>query len=370
MLVDLTQVYAQVTNLFAGSPDLLDEFKQFLPDNSQDGGAFAQPFLPLDTGRAAQPLANTSANNAPPARGGNKKSNKNADPDFKLDYKLGSGRGSGAGGSNKKGAAAANNQGAHASGLPAAAPQEDRRKRKHAEASATGASIAASMSQSMTAPPNAPVSQTTTSSKRGRKPTYSPPPPSSGMGQVTYEASVPGVGPPIGAYGVPQIPPARPNHAPLASEPLVTVDELAFFDRAKRYIDNKALHQEFLKVLNLFTQGLIDLPTLMEKAYLFLGANEELFNEFKMLVGWDVTEHGLVDGEEWMIENVDALDRPRFDLSTLPGFGPSYKKLPISEVELSCSGRDAHCWSVLNDHWVAHATWVRSHISPPSSPSL
>ena len=30
-----SQVYVEVTKLFKDAPDLLDEFKQFLPDNSQ-----------------------------------------------------------------------------------------------------------------------------------------------------------------------------------------------------------------------------------------------------------------------------------------------------------------------------------------------
>jgi paired amphipathic helix protein Sin3a len=151
---------------------------------------------------------------------------------------------------------------------------------------------------------------------------------------------------------------ARGQAQVLPGQTLVSVDELAFFDRAKRHIDNKILHQEFLKLLNLFTQDLIDIPTLVDRAWLFIGSSDQLFSEFKSLVGWDPTAHGLVDGEEWMVENIDALDRPRVDLNSLKHYGPSYKRLPPSEVELACSGRDALCWSVLNDDWVAHATWV------------
>ena len=143
---------------------------------------------------------------------------------------------------------------------------------------------------------------------------------------------------------------------------LVTVEELGFFDRVKRYIDDKVIHQEFLKLLNLYTQEVIDLQTLVEKVFLFLGGSEELFGNFKLLVGWDTHEHGLVPGEEWIVDNVDALDRPKVDLNALRQSGPSYKKLPHSEVELACSGRDALCWSVLNDEWVAHATWVGNQV--------
>lgn len=54
-----------------------------------------------------------------------------------------------------------------------------------------------------------------------------------------------------------------------------------------------------------------------------------------------------------------ALERERVDLSTLKSYGPSYRKLPYAEAKgLACSGRDALCWSVLNDDWVAYATWA------------
>lgn len=325
----IKEVYASVRQLFAGAPDLLEEFAQFLPDHTGEAGSIfggaGDPRLNAPQQRPGQPQ---------PRAGGKKE--KPQDPDYKV------------GPSGRPPAHASKKMQPSASAMQG----DEKRRRKNNDASATGASIAASgiSQQHMTLSGSA--------GKRPRKGgALSPPMIGGPMGPITYEPSVPGVGPPIGTYGVPGKL-VRPHQPVLASEPLVTADELAFFDRAKRHIDNRATHQEFLKLLNLFTQNLIDLPTLMEKSYAFLGANEELFNEFKMLVGWDVTEHGLVEGEEWLIENLDALQRPRIDPNHLPGFGPSYKKLPQSEVELACSGRDAHCWSVLNDQWVAHATWV------------
>jgi paired amphipathic helix protein Sin3a len=35
----IQEVYSQVTRLFAGAPDLLDDFKQFLPDNNASQAA-------------------------------------------------------------------------------------------------------------------------------------------------------------------------------------------------------------------------------------------------------------------------------------------------------------------------------------------
>lgn len=326
------QVYAQVRQLFASSPDLLEEFSQFLPDHTGEANSILGP------GPAGAAAANSIVGAQPP-----RKKAKNTDPDYRAGP---SGR--------MKGAGARSQQMPVASHTPMS---EDKRRRKTNDASATGASIAAS-SLSQPLGPSAAAMAGGSANKRARKGALSPPLMGMGpMGQITYEASVPGVGPPIGAYGVPSKP-VRPHQPLLASEPLVTPDEIAFFERVKRHIDDKTVHQEFLKLLNLFTQKLIDLPTLMNKAYLFLGSNVELFNEFKMLVNWDITEHGLIEDEPWPIENERALQRPRLDYNHLPGYGFSYKRLPLSEVELACSGRDAHCWSVLNDHWVAHATWV------------
>lgn len=43
LVVSLAQVYAQVTVLFEGAKDLLDEFKQFLPDTSAQSQPQQQP---------------------------------------------------------------------------------------------------------------------------------------------------------------------------------------------------------------------------------------------------------------------------------------------------------------------------------------
>ena len=50
---------------------------------------------------------------------------------------------------------------------------------------------------------------------------------------------------------------------------LVQTDEFGFFDRVKKYLDDRAAYTEFLKLLNLFTQEIIDVSTLLEKSLLF-----------------------------------------------------------------------------------------------------
>ena len=67
------QVYEQVTKLFGNAPDLIDEFKQFLPENGQGGlggigfGSFVQAASgvgPIDKGpqkRGKDPKEPTAA---------------------------------------------------------------------------------------------------------------------------------------------------------------------------------------------------------------------------------------------------------------------------------------------------------------------
>ncbi|KAK0548054.1 hypothetical protein OC846_004628 [Tilletia horrida] len=142
------------------------------------------------------------------------------------------------------------------------------------------------------------------------------------------------------------------------SNVLATTDEVHFFDRVKKYIDDRPTYTEFLKLLNLFTQDLIDVRTLVDRAHVFFGRNTELFSTFKRLAGYDIGRHGWLDVEEPVVENVPAISRNKVDLSTAKTHGASYRKLPESEVSLACSGRDAMCWEVLNDTWICHPTMI------------
>ena len=152
--------------------------------------------------------------------------------------------------------------------------------------------------------------------------------------------------------------PASPNLLPAVPEPLppatarasASVEELAFFDRAKRFINNKQIAAEFFKVLNLFTQEIIDKNTLVEKVDNFLGGSPELMDQFKRIVQYT--------GADEYFDNLPYNSRPKVDLSLCKAFGPSYRQLPKSETLLPCSGRDDMCWEVLNDVYVSHPTWA------------
>ncbi|KAK0215615.1 histone deacetylase complex, SIN3 component [Armillaria fumosa] len=140
-------------------------------------------------------------------------------------------------------------------------------------------------------------------------------------------------------------------------------DDSRFFDRVKQSLDSRESYNEFLKVINLFTQGIIDMGRLVKESRNFLAGDGELMRQFREILGWDekkerdyhIFEQNQLFG---MTRPIVAgfQDRPtKMDMSTQYG---SYRKLHPSEAHVTCSGRDDMCRSVLNDEWVSHPTWT------------
>ena len=111
-----------------------------------------------------------------------------------------------------------------------------------------------------------------------------------------------------------------PEPLPPTSTSSATSEELAFFDRVKKYIANKQTMNEFLKLCNLFSQDLIGKDVLVHKVSTFIGGNPDLINWFKQFVGYD--------GREEVIENLPKAPTGRVALSNCRGLGPSYRLLP------------------------------------------
>ena len=103
-----------------------------------------------------------------------------------------------------------------------------------------------------------------------------------------------------------------------------------FFDRVRRLLDSRDVYNEFLKVINLFTQDIIDMRQLVEQAYTFLGESD-LMSQLKEILGWD---------SRWEQEKYfpqSSLDEIRRDPSVVDRnskgsvkYGPSYRRLPVS----------------------------------------
>ncbi len=69
-----------------------------------------------------------------------------------------------------------------------------------------------------------------------------------------------------------------------------TLEELEFFEKCKRLMGNKTTYNEFLKVLNLFSQELIDAKALVERVEPFLATSTDLFDWFKKFVRFEEEE--------------------------------------------------------------------------------
>src|SRR5437762_2524645 len=149
----------------------------------------------------------------------------------------------------------------------------------------------------------------------------------------------------IDATLVPQFP------EPLGPPPKlhVSADEVSFFEKVKKSMNNKVTYNEFLKLINMYTNDIIDRNTLVQRVEPFLTATPDQFSYFKSLIKYT--------GQDETIDNIPVA-KPRVDLNHCKKFGPSYRQLPKSEAKLQCSGRDDMCSEVLNDDWVSHPTWA------------
>jgi paired amphipathic helix protein Sin3a len=135
---------------------------------------------------------------------------------------------------------------------------------------------------------------------------------------------------------------------PSGPSTLASHNEVIFFERVKKQIDDRVTYHEFLKVLNMFVNDIIDTKTVVDRAALFLGGdNNDLFREFKTLVGRPQLDAGPLPGQVTstgmiildpvgIAENVPMLQRPKVDLNNQRASGPSYRKLPkqVSQRDL------------------------------------
>lgn len=127
--------------------------------------------------------------------------------------------------------------------------------------------------------------------------------------------------------GVADAPFVEPTLTPVMPEPIapsittaVSQEQLNFFDRTRKHLNNRLSVAEFLKLLNLFSMDLIDQEVLLHKASQFLAANPELLKFFKETV--------MAKGQDEIVENRPEPPTGRVSLSNCRGYGPSYRLLP------------------------------------------
>ncbi|GAA6003125.1 uncharacterized protein JCM10292_002880 [Rhodotorula paludigena] len=356
----IQDVYAQVTTLFHTAPDLLDEFKQFLPDTSAEGqqAAAAASAAPAARGAAAKRAAPGQAvggKDAAPAK--RAKTGAAAGP------AAGKVEGPGRGKGKRKADLGSPLVGGAGKGKGASPAEAHAMYHQHSESPDPHAHHAAHHAQA----------QAAAAYYYGG---VAPPSAAAAYGAAAA-SSVPAGPAPIYAYEPPAPPP--PPQPLLAPKAVPSQPDLAFFTRVKAHCKDAATYHEFLKLVNLFTQELIDLTALVARAWMFLHQDDALWAEFRDMVGWTradpVSSDGGVLGDPGkrveldargrrVVENVPRLDGERWRKARGDAgkgwetYGPSYRRLPAEEISLNCSGRDALCWEVLNDEWVSQPSWA------------
>lgn len=303
----IQDVYSQVNHLFKTAPDLLDDFKQFLPESAAQAKAAE---------RARQQAEESAMLSDIRGQGGNVYGS----PVMSREAHLGTPT--------------------HArTNLPpvgnfAPTPISKDNKRKRADRQGTGGSVLDG-----TVGPSVSKPLGTTGVQQGGK----------RFKQTHTAGRAPNEQPPASPTLIPRLPEPLPPTTTSAA----THEELSFFDRAKKAIGNKNTMNEFLKLCNLFSQDFIDRTTLVYRARSFIGSNPDLMKWFTEFVGYDE--------KDIVIENQarePMVPGGRVSLSNCRGLGPSYRLLPKRERVKICSGRDELCNSVLNDEWASHPTWA------------
>lgn len=292
----IQDVYGQVTHLFKTAPDLLGDFKQFLPESAAAAKAQAQ----------ARQQAEEQA----------MMSNARGEPMYASPVM-----------SKEVGMGTPNHRGLPPVGNFAPTPVVKDNKRKRGERQGTAGS----------APDGAPVPV------NGKGP-Y--PGPGGKRVKQAHNMAQKNDQPPAS----PTLIPALPSPIPPTTSSAATSEELSFFDRAKKAISNKNTFNEFLKLCNLFSQDLVDRTVLVHRARSFIGTNPELMKWFQDFIGYDE--------KDVIVDNKARIPGGRVSLSNCRGLGPSYRLLPKRERQKTCSGRDELCNSVLNDEWASHPTWA------------
>ncbi|CAH6718933.1 transcriptional regulatory protein Sin3p [[Candida] jaroonii] len=299
------EVYEQVTLLFSNSPDLLDDFKQFLPDTSgstTNGSMSAATTSGNTDGTFSQlpPVGNFQQQNPAYSNPYEIPNNENVHQDW-------------------------NHQMASQYQQPKYPGYEYDMNKKMGEGynyeNNYNNEAQYSSMRSDIQPKIKPGSQVSTKN---------------GITTITNPTLVPGIPEPV------------PNS--YLGKASSIVEEMNFFDKVKKAIGNKQTYNDFLKILSLYTQEVIDKSQVVERVESFLGEqNEDLINWFKMFIGFD--------DKPLHIEDIH-FKKHQLELSLCKANGPSYRELPKSETYMPCSGRDEMCWEVLNDEWVGHPTWA------------
>ncbi|KAI8063902.1 Sin3 family co-repressor-domain-containing protein [Gongronella butleri] len=111
--------------------------------------------------------------------------------------------------------------------------------------------------------------------------------------------------------------------------------------RIHAHIGHQEPFSEFLAIIDLYCDQIIDMKALCKHARPFLANHPSLYDLFCKAI----KAHCLPD-ERTSSSQTHAAD------------GPSYRHIPGDAQQRPCKGRDQMCWDVLNDEYVSHPQWA------------
>jgi paired amphipathic helix protein Sin3a len=142
------------------------------------------------------------------------------------------------------------------------------------------------------------------------------------------------------------------NGAPLAGGHMgmgaSTADDQVFFEKVKRTLDNRETYDEFLKLVNLFSQDIIDMRTLVDKSNYFLGDGSDLSIQFRRIVGWEERERLFREPDDPLtggLKNL-AIYVPHNKDDLHHKCGPSYRRIPVN-VSIDLVSQHVHLPSLI-----------------------
>ncbi|KAL3230244.1 Transcriptional regulatory protein SIN3 [Nakaseomyces bracarensis] len=128
-----------------------------------------------------------------------------------------------------------------------------------------------------------------------------------------------------------------------------------FLEYLRVEISDDSIYSEFLKLLNVFSQGFLSIDEFSDRASHFFGPKKHLYERFKRVINYKPVKAPLPD-KDIPIQDVENIK----DFSSQSG--PSYKRLSEFERSSYCCGRDKLCNEVLNDEWVGHPVWASEEV--------
>ncbi|KAI1855557.1 hypothetical protein JX266_000422 [Neoarthrinium moseri] len=221
----IQDVYAQVTSLFNAAPDLLEDFKQFLPESAASNNKSGPP-RPEDA-VGLNSLVQSTPQPSHTVRDGQK-----MPPVGNF--------------------------------APPSATKDTKKRPRNEKATPVAAPI---MADSLGPGGQRAIPGVSSTSKRPK------------LAHKPLAADVPSI--------EPTLTPVMPEPLPPAPDNQCSSEELGFFEKVKKHIGNRATMVEFLKLCNMYSQNLIDRDSVVHKASQFIGGNPELLKWFKEFMGYE-----------------------------------------------------------------------------------